>query len=108
MIKCVIIDDDSASVRILENYISKISQLQLVHTNKYTKMGLAYILENQIDLLKSNYELNHPDKKEKNGFVQISKNNKIISLEDLQIGDEIQLQTPKYIGSCILNKLEKQ
>ena len=64
--------------------------------------------QNQIDLLKSNYELNHPDKKEKNGFVQISKNNKIISLEDLQIGDEIQLQTPKYIGSCILNKLEKQ
>ncbi|MBP7742328.1 MAG: exodeoxyribonuclease VII large subunit [Aliarcobacter sp.] len=64
--------------------------------------------QNQIDLLKSNFELNHPDKKDKNGFVQISKNNKIISLEKLQIGDEIQLQTPKYIGSCILNKLEKQ
>lgn len=64
--------------------------------------------QNQIDLLKSNYELNHPDKKDQNGFVQISKNNKIISLEDLQIGDEIQLQTPKYIGSCILNKLAKQ
>ena len=64
--------------------------------------------QNQIDLLKANFELNHPDKKDKNGFVQISKNNKIISLENLNIGDEIQLQTPKYIGSCILNKLEKQ
>jgi exodeoxyribonuclease VII large subunit len=64
--------------------------------------------QNQIDLLKSNFQLNHPDKKDKNGFVQISKNNKIISLQDLQIGDEIELQTPKYIGTCILNKLEKQ
>ena len=41
--------------------------------------------QNQIDLLKSNFELNHPDKKDKNGFVQISKDNKIISLEDLKI-----------------------
>ena len=64
--------------------------------------------QNQIDLLNSNFQMNHPDKKDKNGFVQISKNNKIISLQDLQIGDEIELQTPKYIGTCILNKLEKQ
>lgn len=64
--------------------------------------------QNQIDLLKTNFELNHPDKKDKRGFVQISKNNKIISLEDLEIGDEIKLQTPQYIGTCILNKLEKQ
>jgi exodeoxyribonuclease VII large subunit len=64
--------------------------------------------QNQIDLLKSNFELNHPDKKDKNGFVQISKGNKIISFEDLRVGDEIDLQTPKYIASCILNKIEKQ
>jgi exodeoxyribonuclease VII large subunit len=64
--------------------------------------------QNQIDLLKSNFELNHPDKKDKNGFVQISKENKIISLEDLKIGDELQLQTPKYIASCILKEIKKQ
>lgn len=64
--------------------------------------------QNQIDLLKSNYLLNHPDKKEKNGFVQISKSNKVINLADLKIGDEIELQTPKYIASCTLNKLVKQ
>ncbi|MDN5077216.1 exodeoxyribonuclease VII large subunit [Aliarcobacter butzleri] len=67
---------------------------------------LAY--QNQIDLLKSNYLSNHPDKKEKNGFVQISKSNKVINLADLKIGDEIELQTPKYIASCTLNKLVKQ
>ncbi|MCG3651118.1 exodeoxyribonuclease VII large subunit [Aliarcobacter butzleri] len=64
--------------------------------------------QNQIDLLKSNYLSNHPDKKEKNGFVQISKSNKVIKLADLKIGDEIELQTPKYIASCTLNKLVKQ
>ncbi|MCT7591773.1 exodeoxyribonuclease VII large subunit [Aliarcobacter butzleri] len=64
--------------------------------------------QNQIDLLKSNYLSNHPDKKEKNGFVQISKSNKVINLADLEIGDEIELQTPKYIASCTLNKLVKQ
>jgi len=64
--------------------------------------------QSQIDLLKSNFELNHPDKKDKNGFVQISQNNKITSLEKLQIGDEIELQTPKYIASCTLNKIKKQ
>ncbi|MFW2604276.1 exodeoxyribonuclease VII large subunit [Aliarcobacter butzleri] len=64
--------------------------------------------QNQIDLLKSNYLSNHPDKKEKNGFVQISKSNKVINLADLKIGDEIELQTPKYIASCTLNKLLKQ
>ena len=41
-------------------------------------------------------------------FVQISKNNKIISLENLEVGDEIDLQTPKYIASCTLNKIKKQ
>ncbi len=64
--------------------------------------------QNQIDLLKSNYLSNHPDKKEKNGFVQISKSNKVINLADLKIGDEIEFQTPKYIASCTLNKLVKQ
>ena len=64
--------------------------------------------QSQIDLLKSNFELNNPDKKDKNGFVQISQNNKITSLEKLQIGDEIELQTPKYIASCTLNKIKKQ
>lgn len=64
--------------------------------------------QNQIDLLKSNYLSNHPDKKEKNGFVQISKSNKVINLADIKIGDEIELQTPKYIASCTLNKLVKQ
>ncbi|MAC84436.1 MAG: exodeoxyribonuclease VII large subunit [Arcobacter sp.] len=65
-------------------------------------------LQNNIDLLKSNYELNHPDKKDKNGFVQISKENKIISLNNLEVGDIVSLQSPKYIAMCTINNLKKQ
>ena len=64
--------------------------------------------QNQLNLLKNAYEMNHPDKKEKSGFVQISKNNKIISLENLSLGDEVSLQTPKYIATCTVNEVKKQ
>jgi exodeoxyribonuclease VII large subunit len=92
-----------------QKVLSSQNELNLLkNTFKNSYSSLLTKTQNLIDLLKSNFELNHPDKKDKNGFVQISKSNKIISLEDLQIGDEIELQTPRYIASCILNKLEKQ
>lgn len=99
------------------SYKTDLSQKILSSSNELTliisslKNSFSSILtksQNQIDLLKSNFELNHPDKKDQKGFVQISKNNKIISLEDLKIGDELNLQTPKYIANCTLNKIEKQ
>lgn len=80
----------------------------LINSIKNSFSAIFVKSQNQIDLLKSNFELNHPDKKDKNGFVQISKANKIISLADLKIGDEIDLQTPKYIASCILKEIRKQ
>ncbi len=65
-------------------------------------------LQNNIELLKSNYEMNHPDKKDKNGFVQISKENKITSLNNLEVGDLVSLQSPKYIATCTINNLREQ
>lgn len=92
-----------------QKVLSSQNELNLLkNTFKNSYSSLLTKTQNQIDLLKSNFELNHPDKKDKNGFVQISKSNKIISLEDLHVGDEIELQTPRYIASCILSKLEKQ
>mgnify|MGYP003477887837 FL=1 len=92
-----------------QKILSSQSELNLLK-NSFKNSFSAKLLQaqNQVDLLKSKFELNHPDKKDKNGFVQISKDNKIISFEDLKIGDEIDLQTPKYIASCILNKIKKQ
>ncbi|CAM3820533.1 exodeoxyribonuclease VII large subunit [Arcobacter cloacae] len=92
-----------------QKILSSQNELSLLKSSMKNSFS-AFLLktQNQIDLLKSNFELNHPDKKNKNGFVQISKDNKIISLEELQIGDKIELQTPKYIASCTLNSLEQQ
>jgi len=92
-----------------QKVLSSQNELNLLKTT--LKNSISNILsksQNQIDLLKSSFEMNHPDKKDKNGFVQISKNNKIISLDDLAIGDEISLQSPKYIATCILNNIKKQ
>ena len=92
-----------------QKVLSSQNELNLLNnTFKNSYSSFLVKTQNQIDLLNTNFELNHPDKKDKKGFVQISKDNKIISLEDLSIGDEIELQTPKYIGTCILNKVEKQ
>ena len=92
-----------------QKILSSLNELNLLKNSlKNSFSSVVLKSQNQIDLLKSNFELNHPDKKDKNGFVQISKENKIISLEDLKIGDEIDLQTPKYIASCILNNIKKQ
>ncbi|RBQ27519.1 MULTISPECIES: exodeoxyribonuclease VII large subunit [Arcobacteraceae] len=66
------------------------------------------IFQHSLDSLKSNYILNHPEKKEKNGFVQISKNNKIVALEDLKIGDNLELQTVNVIADCKIINLSKQ
>lgn len=85
------------------------TQIDFIKESLKVKLSQKFLnCQNEIDLLKSNYLLNHPDKKEKNGFVQISKNNKVVSLEDLKEGDNIELQTPKCIANCTLNKLVKQ
>jgi exodeoxyribonuclease VII large subunit len=87
------------------------TQNELNLFNSTFKNSISSILsksQSQLDLLKSSYEMNHPDKKDKNGFVQISKENKIISIDTISIGDKIELQSPKYIATCTVNNLEKQ
>jgi len=64
--------------------------------------------QNSLDSLKSNYLLNHPQKKEKRGFVQILKDKKVISLEELKIGDTLELQTVNVIANCKITNLSKQ
>jgi len=66
------------------------------------------LFQNSLDSLKSNYLLNHPQKKEKRGFVQILKDKKVISLEELKIGDTLELQTVNVIANCKITNLSKQ
>ncbi|WP_121628682.1 exodeoxyribonuclease VII large subunit [Poseidonibacter antarcticus] len=88
------------------HYENEIEMLVKTFKNNYSQNISK--LQNNIDLLKNNYELNHPNKKDKNGFVQISKENKIISLDNLKVGDTVSLQSPKYIATCVINNLKKQ
>lgn len=54
----------------------------------------------QLNMLKDNFEINNPDTKNKDGYVQISKEEKIISLHDVNVDDIISLQTSKNIAQC--------
>jgi exodeoxyribonuclease VII large subunit len=90
----------------VSNSQNELEMLKRTFENNYSQYLIK--LQNSIDLLKNNYELNHPDKKDKNGFVQISKENKIVSLNNLQVGDIVSLQSPKYIAMCTINNLKKQ
>ncbi|WP_418185065.1 exodeoxyribonuclease VII large subunit [Aliarcobacter vitoriensis] len=85
------------------------SQIKLIKSSFNSSFSQKIqIFQNSLDNLKSNYVLNHPEKKEKNGFVQISKDNKIVSLEDLKIGDSLELQTVNIIADCKITNLSKQ
>ncbi|MDD2697689.1 MAG: exodeoxyribonuclease VII large subunit [Arcobacteraceae bacterium] len=61
-----------------------------------------YLQEEQkrIDFFKQSFLNNHPDKKIKIGFVQVTKDEKIININDYQIDDNITLETTKYKFEC--------
>ena len=58
------------------------------------------VKSDRLDILKNSYELNHPNKKDKKGFVQVSKNNKIIDISDIKIDDMVSLQNSKFKIDC--------
>ncbi len=64
--------------------------------------------QNRLNNLKENFELNNPKRKDNNGYAQVSSNNKIINLEDLNVNDKITLQSPKTIVSCLVESLKEQ
>lgn len=75
------------------------------------RVNLSQLLksyENQISSLRNSFEVNNPSKKELKGYVQLSKDNKTINLEETKIGEKITLQTPKNIAICEIIKLKKQ
>ena len=96
----------STLIQKVSNSENEVEMLKRTFENNYSQYLSK--LQSSIDLLKNNYELNHPDKKDKNGFVQISKENKIVSLNNLEVGDIVSLQSPKYIAMCTINNLKKQ
>ncbi|AXX91492.1 exodeoxyribonuclease VII large subunit [Malaciobacter molluscorum LMG 25693] len=85
---------------------SEIKMLKLSFDNRFS--NILNSCQNSISLLKNSFEHNSPEKKHKKGFVQISKDNKIIELENINIGDNISLQTPTHIANAKIENIKKQ
>ena len=51
MITCIAIDDEPLALKIIEEYCSKISFLQLIQTFSDTDAALAYLKDNKVDAL---------------------------------------------------------
>ena len=94
----------------IESKISFInSQIEILQNSFKTALNQKFELaQNIIDSLLSNYSLNEPSKKDKKGFVQLTKKSKVVSLEDIKIGDELQLQTTNIVADCKVINLSKQ
>jgi len=61
----------------------------------------------ELKYIQNSFESNHPEKKIKDGYVQLSKDNKIISLENISKNDEISLQTSKISARCKILDIKK-
>lgn len=95
------------SIKSKFNFIEKeISLLQSSYKNALFHLLNSY--ENQINSIKNAYETNNPNKKDMKGFVQITKNNKIINLDEVLEGEKITLQSPKTIATCEIKNIKKQ
>ena len=69
--------------------------------NLITKMKQS-LQENQtkIEFLKQNFLSNHPEKKLKIGFVQVTKNQKVVNINDCNENEAITLETTQYKFEC--------
>jgi DNA-binding LytR/AlgR family response regulator len=50
-IKCIIVDDEPLAIEILESYVSKVEQLQLVTTFRNAVTAFTFLQQNQVDLI---------------------------------------------------------
>ena len=56
--------------------------------------------ENRLKLLNDQYKQNHPTSKDKKGYVQLSQNDTIKTLDEVSIGEQITLQNSKFVLKC--------
>jgi exodeoxyribonuclease VII large subunit len=60
---------------------------------------------NKLETLKQSFHLQDPSKKDKSGFAQISIDNKVLSLNEVEVDEKIQLQNSQFNVECkVLSK----
>ncbi|MGE4517120.1 MAG: exodeoxyribonuclease VII large subunit [Arcobacteraceae bacterium] len=81
----------------IKDVSQKFNQMLLQIFNKKTE---------ELNFLKNSFALNHPDKRVKKGFVQTTKENKIVTLEELKIDDVISLENTNLIVESKVLKIK--
>ena len=77
-------------------------------TNLNLKMKQSVLIhQNTIDNLRENYKNYHPSTKIKVGFVQTTKGEKVINIDNFHIGEDVNLETINYKFECKIVKKDK-
>ncbi|MEN4054190.1 MULTISPECIES: exodeoxyribonuclease VII large subunit [Sulfurimonas] len=85
---------------------SKTKELQNIKDRFPQAMdSIVNLAQNQLIHLRKMLESNHPKLKTKKGFAQISRNNQVIDIEELEIGESFEAQSERVvIEAKVLNK----
>ena len=91
------------------------SKFNFVQTNiNQTKQNLNQVFkqivsnkQENLTNIKNQIEYNNPKKKEKIGYAQISKNNKLIDVNSLEVDDKFEIQSINYKYNCKIIQKEK-
>jgi exonuclease VII large subunit len=59
--------------------------------------NLLKIKESNLSAIQSNLLANNPKTKVKKGFAQLSKKNKVVSIDELEIHDNFELQSDTFV-----------
>lgn len=82
----------ASKFKAIENEIKNMK----LNLNNSFKHSLAK-KENELNLLYRSYDLNNPEKKSRPGYAQVTKDDKVIDLKNLNIGDEFFLENPVVV-----------
>ncbi|RXJ69031.1 exodeoxyribonuclease VII large subunit [Halarcobacter ebronensis] len=89
------------------NYIQEEISLLKKNFQIYIK-NILQMKQNSLNVLQETYKSNHPDKKNLEGYAQVTIDNKITKLEELKIDDIITLQSSKTLVYCRVTNIKKQ
>ncbi len=80
-----------------------ISQLQQQFNSTY--LQTLKVKKDDLNRLQNSFFINSPEKKDKKGFVQLTKDNKIIDISNIELKDIITLESSKCTVECeVINK----
>ena len=78
---------------------------QLQHQFNSTYLQILKVKKDDLNRLQNSFFINSPEKKDKKGFVQLTKDNKIIDISNIKLKDIITLESSKCTVECeVINK----